>query len=186
MMMNETHSPDRLSELLRTVEPPARFDVDRVRDRIERSARRHAMRRDAMLWTLRAAAASAFFLLGSFYSNRAATDIGLRQLGRIDGINVATPGASPLASLVGATLPMSIQHSGSGYVASLAALTELRDRLTPEEREVARQVAISVLAGAIAELASAGDGRLPPEVLQAVLGQGVPTAVLEWNTPRIR
>jgi hypothetical protein len=178
--MSET--PDRLSELLRAVAPPARFPVERVRERIERAARRHSWKRGAMLWGFRAAAAAAFFFAGSFYASRAATDIGLRQLGRLDGIGEATP----RISYANASLPMSIQQNGSSYVASLAALTELRDRMTPEEREIARQVAISVLAGAIAELALAGDGRLPPEILQAVLGQGVPAAAPEANTPRTR
>lgn len=159
-----TETRDRLTELLRSVAPPARYDVDRVRDRIERSARRHSWRRGALLWGLRAAAAGAFFMLGTYYTQLVATDIGLRQLGRLDGISQATP----VRVMAGASVPLSIQQNGSGYVASLAALTELRASMTPEEREVARQVAISVLAGAIAELALADDGRLPPEIVRAV------------------
>ena len=180
--MTETRDTDRLTELLRTVAPSARYDVERVRDRIERSARRHSWKRGAFLWGIRAAAAGAFFLLGTYYAQIVATDVGLRQLGRLDGIGEVTPRLSS----ANASLPLSIQRSGSGYVASLATLTELKDRMTPEEREVARQVAISVLAGAIAELALAGDGRLPPEILQAVLGQGAPTAGPAENTPRTR
>jgi hypothetical protein len=180
MNMTETKNPDRLAELLRAVAPPARYDVERVRDRIARSARRHSWRRGAFLWGLRAVAAGAFFLLGTYYTQLVATDVGLGQLGRIDGIREA----APVRVMAGASVPLSIQESGSGYVASLAALTELRSSMTPEEREVARQVAISVLAGAIAELALAGDGRLPPEILQAMMGQGAPAT--EGNTARIR
>jgi hypothetical protein len=114
-------------------------------------------------WIARAAAAGVVFALGAWYGRANAPLIAPAQ---------PVPGMP--AGTLPAELPLSIQTAGTGYVASLAMLSEMRDRLTPDQREQARQVALAVLSGAIAELAIAGDGRLPDGVLQTVLSHGVP------------
>ena len=172
-----THHPDDLDptvrDALRGAAPRADFPKGALRERIETSlsarARSEPLRtrppaRAAITWFARAAAAAAMFVLGAWYGRANAP--------------VVTPAASnafaALAGTLPAQVPFSIQSAGTGYVASLAMLSEMREQLTPEQREQARQVALAVLSGAIAELATAGDGRLPNGVLATVLSYGVP------------
>ena len=162
-----------LRDALRDAAPPAGFDAGALRDRIDSSIagratpvpwHRAAPIRLAVPWIARAAAAGVVFALGAWYGRSNA-----------QAITPADPASGPfVAGTLPAQLPLSIQSAGTGYVASLAMLSEMRERMTPEQREQARQVALAVLSGAIAELASAGEGRLPDGVLQTVLSYGVP------------
>ena len=49
-------------------------------------------------------------------------------------------------------VPLSIQQAGTSYVTSLALFSEMNAQLSPEQRRQAREVALAVLSGAIAEL----------------------------------
>lgn len=159
---------------LEDVAPPATFHAERVRARIETSlaanpsgahlARTSARR--AWLWTARAAAGLAVFLGGALY-------------GRYAAPAAVSPAAAPAIAFPApdavspAQVALTIQGYGTGYVASLALLAEMRDRLTPEQRDEARQVALAALSGAMAELAAAEGGHLPGAVLRTVLHHGV-------------
>jgi hypothetical protein len=84
---------------------------------------------------LAAAAAVVVFVAGSEYGRRTAAF----------GVGIAVAEAD-LSS------PISIQSTGSRYVASLAQFTERASELTVEEREEARQVALAIMYAATAEL----------------------------------
>ena len=68
------------------------------------------------------------------------------------------PEPVPMLVLEAPSLPLTIQSAGSQYIASLARLTEAADRLSPEQRLVAREVALSALLGAALELVREDEG----------------------------
>jgi hypothetical protein len=163
-----------LGDALRRVAPPAPFDRDGLHARIdatvtEREGRAHGAHgrlHGILVWGRRAAAALAIFASGTLVGRASAApgsdDPEMRY------VPATTWGVVPPGQV-----PMSIQGAGTGYVAALALYSELRDRLTPAQRDQARQAALAVLSGALAELAAAGDGRLPEDVLNTVLRYGV-------------
>jgi hypothetical protein len=173
-----TNHPDdldsELREAMHAASPPAEFQRDALRDRIAGSLAERARSAPsrgrppahiAAVWLARAAAAVLIFALGAFYGRANAPVVE----------SVSSNAFAALEATLPANVPLSIQSAGTGYVASLALMSGMRDRLTPEQREQARQVALAVLSGAIAELATAGNGRLPNGVLETVLSYGVPT-----------
>ena len=169
-----------LRDALRAAASAADFDAERLGERIAATiaerpspavAPLHGKRRTPALWlwTGRAAAAALVFLGGALYGRLSAPAVDPAP----PVTAFVTPGAQD--ALLPAQVGIAIQAAGTGYVASLALLSEMRERLTVVQREQARQVALAVLTGALAELAAAEDGRLPNGVLRTVLSHGVTT-----------
>jgi len=141
---------DPLQDRLREAFPPPDFPRVALRERIEETlgstdrsrvrAGRPRMRarsiHPAVRAALAAAAALMVFVAGSEYGRRTATP---------------TDSGRPAASTPVNT-PLLIQASGSRYVADLARFVEEAPRMSPEEREDARDVALSVLFAATTEL----------------------------------
>jgi hypothetical protein len=118
-------------------------------------------------WVARLIVASAVYAAGLWTGQSFAPEAVAWRPARDDA---AVPSIHP------ADVPFSIQASGSRYIAAVALLAELRSRLTAQQREAARAAAMAVLSGALLELAEAGDGALPAEVLPLVLRAGVRAA----------
>jgi hypothetical protein len=119
------------------------------RDEIERRIRATIMERAAspapragragVRALLAAAAALALFIAGAEYGRRTADPLMLALPMRMDDFEIAS-------------VPLSIQSTGSRHMASLARFTEESELLTPEQRRTAREVALAMLAGAALEL----------------------------------
>jgi hypothetical protein len=190
-MTYHSHEDDsRLRDALRDAAPSARFDAETLRARIEesvargpeRAGRSHRRPRYRLLlfWSARAAAAVALLIIGAWYGRRSAESESMRLIPAYQAMTAQPDLFRPV------NVPLSIQSAGTGYVASLALLSEMRDQLTPEQHEQARQVALAVLIGAIAELAAGENGALPNGVLAAVLGHGVSTGGIDDAVVRYR
>ena len=175
--MHHDHDDRELGDALRHVAPSAPFDREGLRARIDAAVTEHegrghgarGWRHGILVWGTRAAAVLAIFSGGTFFGRVSAAPA------RAEPDMMAYVPAAMWGVVPPSQVSMSIQGAGTGYVAALALYGELRDRLTPAQREQARQVALAALSGALAELAAAGDGRLPEDVLGAVLRYGVQT-----------
>jgi hypothetical protein len=174
IMDQDERDDSQLAEALRHASPSAPFEREALRDRIERStlaggavavALRIGPRRLVLRWTARAAAAAALFLGGTWYGRSLAP----AAVNRPSGVSTQAAAVPP------DQVPLSIQSAGTGYVASLALLSEMHDRLSPEQRDQARQVALAVLSGAIAELVATEDPQAPARMLRTLLSYGIPT-----------
>lgn len=138
--------------------------------------RRRWWEHEAVRTALAVAASLVLFIGGAEYGRRTAVPAGT-GLSSTGGASPTTAGASldtdPLS------IPLSIQASGTRYVASLARFAGETERLTPEERRVAREVAVTALSGALLELLAEWEDeaslRAAVELLvttKAELGQG--------------
>jgi hypothetical protein len=143
--MNDDNLDPRIADLLRKEHAPPAFPKDEVKARVAATLRTRRDGRDIdRRWFLHpvvrtamaAAAAVLVFVAGSEYGRRTATT---------NGVGNPVPEADLSA-------PISIQSTGSQYVASLAQFTEQASGLTSEEREEARQVALAIMYAATAEL----------------------------------
>ncbi len=190
---NRTADGPELNAQLRRLEPPAVFDERALRERIRASAAaldghappgessfaNHAPPRDAtggrgsqgLRWLQRAAAAAGFFALGLVLGR--ATDAGptldAPRLQPRVGATAPHSSATP-APIAADRLAVSIQASGTHYVSSLALLSEMRSQLSAEERQQAKEVALAVLNGAMAELLAEGDAAERDELFEAIEG----------------
>jgi hypothetical protein len=190
-MTDHSHEDNtRLRDALRDAAASPRFDTESVRERIEDSVARGPERvlrphrgpdyRLLLFWSARAAAAVTLLIVGAWYGRRSAESESMRLMPAYQAVTGQPDLLRPV------NVPLSIQSAGTGYVASLALLSEMRDQLTPEQHEQARQVALAVLIGAIAELAAGENGALPNGVLAAVLGHGVSTGGVDDAVVRYR
>ncbi len=127
-------------------------------------------------WALRIAAAVAFFTLG-LLSGRGSvlTPVTLVSDTQSVGESAGAPlwNASAVPKMVNPSeLPFSIQTTGTGYVSSLSLLSEMKEQLSPTELQQAREVAVAVLSGAIAELLVSTDGASQSELMEVLAGRG--------------
>lgn len=167
---------ERLRARLREEFPAAEFPRDRIERDIRRRIGDRSSRAPRTRWpggwvrsVLPAAAALVVFIAGAEYGRRTAT-----AASPVPGV-VSTdtrPAAAGAAASVESSVPIAIQESGSRYVASLARLGGETGEMTPEDRRVAREVALTVFHAALTELLdeSAGDEGLR-EVLRAIADQ---------------
>jgi hypothetical protein len=177
--MNEQDNVDRsLGEALREVAPQADFDSDAIRERIEASLQQDGLggyggttrsRSAWWVWPLRIAAAVSLFVGGGVVGRATMEPMFLQPVVPSYIPGTATP------SLLPSEIPFAIQAAGTQYIASLALLSELQDRLTPLQLDQARQAAVAVLSGAIAELRVTDDARSSARLLRTLLSLGVPT-----------
>ncbi len=143
--MSDENLDPRIADLLKREHTSPTFPKDEVKARVAATLRTRRDRSDAeRRWfihpavrtALAAAAAVVVFVAGSEYGRRTAA---------INGVVNSVPEMT-------LSTPISIQSTGSRYVASLAQFTEQSPELTPEEREEARQVALAIMYAATAEL----------------------------------
>lgn len=167
---------DELRARLRQEFPSADFP----RDRIERGIRSRVGERSstplARRWTggwirsvLPAAAALVVFIAGAEYGRRTGTTgTPVRDAVPFETGQAEIGAPEPVESSV----PLSIQESGSRYVASLARFGGATGELSPEDRRAAREVALTVFYAALMELLdeSGGDEGLR-EVLRVIADQ---------------
>lgn len=187
-MNRETPPRDdrELARRLRELEPPADFPAAELEARIAASVAETEPSRSASTadrghaepsptprpasgrWPLRLAAALAFFALG-LATGRLTSDAptaGDLTVAYQDDVRSQVDGAPLPAQVAPERLAYSIQSAGTGYVSSLAQLSEMSAQLSPDERRQAREVAVSVLAGAIAELMLEWDESEPGDLLR--------------------
>lgn len=195
-------------DLLAQLEPSAEFDATALRQRIAASIRDQervdavltgaedrgpeptgihirVSRASTLAWwrrgALQAAAAIALFALG-LALGRTNLDEPVRRDGltapRLSTDLPITNAAAVPTAVPADRVALSIQNAGTGYVSSLALLSEMRAELTPNERRQAREVAVAVLAGALAELLLSGDEVEPESLLRSLAAdqQGVDDA----------
>lgn len=143
------------SELLASEEPTADFPRDAIRERIHASvARRRAAEAATsprLPWLKVGAAIAAslvIFVAGAEYGKRVAAPVVAPQ--------VAEAMAMAVEPAFAASVPLLIQTYGSQYVAEMARMSETIDKMTPDERQQAREVALAVLYGAATEILRAG------------------------------
>ena len=113
--------------------------------------------RSTRRWVQRLAAAAGFFALGLMLGRTTAErpSPAVQDLAfQLEASTSSPTGASSAipAPIAPERVAFSIQASGTDYVSSLALLSEMRSQLTPEERQQAKEVALAVLGGAMAEL----------------------------------
>lgn len=167
----------KVREALRAAAPPAPFDSGAMRERI-RASIEHAGpsggpwwdRGRIRLWVPRMAAAIALFAGGVATGVLVADSetpgpVIIRQM---------AAGGGTLGDPTPSEVPLSIQAAGTRYVASVALLTELQDRLTPAQLDEAREVAFSALSGALAELVGTRDDDTAGRIVQTLLSRGLP------------
>ncbi len=163
---------DELARELAEASPRAEFPATEIRQRIAQSvggdlsprsgaAVPHGMTPPprAGRWLLQAAAAVLLFAGGVTVGRWNPST----PQPASDDLVVATTARSTtsraLTQLEPRSVPLSIQQAGTSYVSSLALFSEMNAQLTPEQRRQAREVALAVLSGAVAELlVSAEDG----------------------------
>ncbi len=154
-----TKDENHLDDDLRRARPGPEFPEKRIRARIRetiaaRDDSRVAPRVDPVGWLpgrLGAAGRAALLAAASLVIFVAGTEFGRRTVDSTHARGASPPAGGELE------LPLSIQHTGSEYVASLAGLTARGETLSPEQRRLAEEVALTVLHAAIVELGRAAD-----------------------------
>lgn len=136
------------------------------------------LRRDVRWWQrgpvtglLSAAAALLVFIGGVEYGRRGIQTTGIEgPVATVAGDAGAREGALRVpGSTESVSLPLSIQSAGSEYVATLARFSGTSNQLPDEQREIAREVAMTVLYGAALELLEAiGDDQLLEQLVSEI------------------
>lgn len=117
-----------------------RDDIEqRIRATIAQGERAPQVRRNGARLVLAAAAGVVLFVAGAEYGRRTTEPMLLAVPVRMEEAETTS-------------VPLSIQSTGSRHLASLARFTEEAEKLTPEQRRTAREVALAMLAGAALEL----------------------------------
>jgi hypothetical protein len=171
-MMDDTGDRE-LQEALRSQAPPAPFDEEGIRRRVESTlapgalggGRRRLELAAVVRASLRLAAALAIFAGGALAGRMSAVPGSPVAIGMID------PSTGIPTVIEPVDVPLSIQSSGTNYVSSLALLSDLGGALTAEQRAQAREVAVAVLSGAIAELLLSDDTSDPADLLRTLARQ---------------
>lgn len=179
-MMVDREDRDLL-DALRAQAPPAVFDEARIRQRVETTVsgpgheaargRRRSVLATAVRATLRLAAALALFAGGAVAGRVTAVPRQPVAIGMFDPVSDVPFVVEP------SDIPLSIQATGTDYVSSLAMLSEMEAALTPEQRTQAREVAVAVLSGAIAELMLSGLSADPESLIRTLTGEAASSAV---------